>query len=292
MKYHIQTIKGDTIISNLDPIELEIANKCTSESEQFQDSTGHLVRHGKKSINSVIIYLATDDKKITGKIFKKYQEIFSYFTELFISSHDQIKQSEHSITRRLKHNLVTYNSHILQELYQLVPQEELLALDGKKQLKAIQQALLKNPNRTSQSFLRVLKNAILEKAEFDVFDKLYKTDPGLSFYVHPVHKIILMTLNSFWLDFLELEIEVDIQSTNKKLLLDYNSFSVALGHIFDNATKYALPKTKISVWFYENVIEDHFDINIDMISLKVDNCDKEKIFQEGFSAKYAQEKVS
>lgn len=72
MKYHIQTIKGDTIISNLDPIELEVANKCTSESEQFRDSTGQIVRHGKKSINSVIIYLATDDKKITGKIFKKY----------------------------------------------------------------------------------------------------------------------------------------------------------------------------------------------------------------------------
>lgn len=290
MKYLIQNIKGETILSNLDPSDLEIANRCTSQSEQIKDMHQQLIRHGKIISDKSIIYLSTTDKKITGKIFKKYQEIYSFFSNLFISSHIQIKQSELNITRRLKHNLVTYNSHILQEMYQLIPQEEITAIDGKSQLKKIQQILIKNPVKTSQSFLRVLKNAILEKAEFDVFDKLYKTDPILSFYEHPIHKIIFMTLNSFWLDFLELEIEVEIMSTNKKLILDYNSFSVALGHIFDNATKYVLPKTKISIWFYENIMDDHFDINIDMISLKVDPCDKEKIFQEGVSANYAKEK--
>ena len=185
---------------------------------------------------------------------------------------------------------MTYNSHILQEIYQLIPQEEITSIDGKSQLKKIEQVLTKNPTNTSQSFLRILKNASLEKAEFDVFDKLYKTDPKPSFYEHSIHKIIFLTLNTFWLDFLELEIEVDIRSTNKLVIIDYNSFSVALGHIFDNAIKYALPNTKITIAFYENVLDDHFDINIDMISLKLNPCDKEKIFQEGFSGDYAKQK--
>jgi len=111
----------------------------------------------------------------------------------------KIKQAELSVTRRLKHNLVTYNSHILQEIDQLIPQEEITAIDGKSKLKRIQQVLQQNPVKASESFLRVLKNASLEKAEFDVFDKLYKTDPILSFYEHSSHKIIFMTLNSFWL---------------------------------------------------------------------------------------------
>lgn len=289
MKFLILNNRGDTILSNLDTSEMLLASSCSSQSEQIKLNNQN-VRHGKIAYGDSVVYLLSKDEKITGKIFKKYQEIFLFFSNLFISSHSQIRQSELNMTRRLKHNLVTYNSHILQEIYQLVPQDEITSIDGKSQLLKIEQALSKDLNKTSQALLRILKNASMEKAEFDVFDKLYKTDPTPTFIEHSIHKIIFLTLNTFWLDFLELDIEVDIQSTNKKVVLDYNSFSVALGHIFDNATKYALPKSKISIWFYENVMEDHFDINVDMVSLKVNECDKEKIFQEGVSGECAKEK--
>jgi signal transduction histidine kinase len=289
MKYLIKNNKGDTILSNLNASELELAHSCSSQSEQISINKQKF-RHGKLALEDCSIYLLTNDEKITGKIFKKYQEIFSLFSNIFNSSHSQIRQSELNMTRRLKHNLVTYNSHILQEIYQLIPQDEITSIDGKSQLKKIDQALSKNTSKTSQAFLRILKNASLEKAEFDVFDKLYKNDSTPAFIEHSIHKIILLTINTFWLDFLELGIDVEIQSTNKKVILDYNSFSVALGHIFDNSVKYALPNSKISIWFYENVMDDHFDINIDMISLKVCDSDKEKIFQEGVSGECAKEK--
>lgn len=288
MKYLIRNLKGEIILTNLDPSELDFALSCNSTSEQIINSpTGQLFRHGMINSGKATIYLKTNDKKITGKVFRKYQEVFALFSDLFIDSHCRIKESELNITRRLKHNLVTYNSHILQEIYQLIPQDELISLDGKSQLLKIQEILSKDLNNSSQSFLRILKNASLEKAEFDVFDRLYKTEPKLSFYEHSIHKIIFLTLNSFWLDYLELDIDVEIRQTNKMLIIDYISFSVALGHIFDNAVKYAMPRSKIIIQFFENVLDDYFDINIDMISLKVNQSDKEKIFLEGFSCDLA-----
>lgn len=291
MKYSITTHKGYILISNLDSSELVIASECSVSSELVKDSiTGNLYRHGKISNEKCIIYLKTSDPKVVGKIFKKYQEIFSFYSDLYFSLYSQISENELKNTRRLKHNLVTYNSHILQEIYQLVPQDKIISRDGRSQVSKIQDALIQNPEKSSQSFLRILKNASLEKAEFDVFDKLYKTDPKLSLYEHSVHKIILLTLNSFWLDFLEREIDVEIQATNKTLMLDYNSFSVALGHIFDNATRYVLHNSKIQIQFYENVMNGQFEIKIDMTSLKVEKFEKEKIFFEGFSGSHSQQK--
>ena len=80
MKYLIQNMRGETILSNLDPSELEVANSCKSSSEQIlNSSTKQQMRHGKLASAKSIIYLSTNDQKITGKIFKKYQEIFTFF---------------------------------------------------------------------------------------------------------------------------------------------------------------------------------------------------------------------
>ena len=286
MKYQIKSNTGEVLLSNLSSEELELVERCNCISQQVEcPISGTYKREGKTVYNDTEIYLSTYDPKITGKVFKRYQEVFSFFCDFIVDSCSEFKQSELERTRRLKHNLVTFNTHILQELYELIPQDNIISNNGREQLDFINGAIKQDTHKAAATFLRILKNANFEKSEFDVLDRLYRKEPKVSYMEHPIHKIFMLALNSFWLDFLEKDILVSIQRTNKRIDIDYNSFTVALNHIFDNAVKYGMRGSEITIGFNENVLDGRFDINIQMFSQRVNPKNRQKIFQEGIRGK-------
>lgn len=240
-------------------------------------------RQGVSSLPNFSIYLSSDDTKITNKIFKHYLDAFKLLAEDVVRSIETAVNKESQKTRRLKHNLINHNTNILQEIYKLVSQDQFK--NGNNHQDVIQGMIQKDTRKAAYAFLKVLKYSNLMKAEFDVYEMLDQDNPFLDFTEHPLHKVVILTINPFWLDLIEKKVVITIQQFTERITIDYKSVSVALSHIFDNATKYVLPYSEFRITF-ENYL-DHIVIKFDMISLKVEHDELESIFKENVSGKWA-----
>jgi len=70
----------------------------------------------------------------------------------------EIAKTEAHKTRRLLHNLISLNAHALQELYSVVPQDELGGLVGiKSQREAVNRILRQNADACATLFVKALK---------------------------------------------------------------------------------------------------------------------------------------
>jgi len=287
MDYHIISNTGKIIASNLPEERIINFQKCERESIRIIcPIRKRPLRHGKVITKKGIVYLATYDEDVTDRSFARHMEIYCNLFDSIEEIQQQISQHELKQFRRLKHNLVNYNTHILHGIYKFVSQDT-LSKGGKNQIATIENIIKSNPRDAAELILKVLKNANLEKAEYDVYDMLYKTSPILEFSNHSIHKVIYLTLISFWLDFLEKKIDVIIDVCNIDLCFDYKSISVVLGHIFDNAIKYSAPNSNLHIQFKKN--HTKFSIIFDMISLKIDPEEVDYLFNEGVSGKYSSE---
>src|SRR5690606_421850 len=135
------------------------------------------------------------------------------------------------------------------------------------------------------AYLKILKSSNLMKAEFEVYEMFNNDDPYLDFTDHQIHKVIILTLNPFWLDLVERHININIQSSYEKVYIDYKSISVALSHIFDNVSKYIMPSSELKIWFHSD--DEYVSLFFEMISLKVEDDELNKIFNETNSGRWA-----
>jgi len=285
MFYLIKSNTGQIILSNIENENLQnqIVNCKLGFERVYCKIENKQRRQGLIVHNSLTIYIASYDESLTNKIFKHKMEGISIFSKLIDLELTNAKTQESQKTRRLKHNLINHNSNILQELYKLVPQDSLRA--GNNHLELIEEFLVKDSRKAAYTYLRILKSSNLMKAEFEVYDMLNTSEPYLDFTDHQIHKVLILTLNPFWLDFAEIKVSINIQPFLEKVHIDYRSISVVLSHIFDNATKYLMPHSDFNISFDSDLKE--VSIYIKMISLKVESHEVSKIFEESNSGKWA-----
>lgn len=231
------------------------------------------------------IYFASYDENITNKIFKHYVDSIKDLLPVLLKASEEVLKLDIQKSKRLKHNLVNHTSKIHQELYRLVSQDD-LQKSRQLQLEKIEDAIKKRPRDAAYIYLRVLKSINFMKAEFDVYEMLHTPDPFLDFNKHLIHKVIMLALTPFWLDFLENNITISIEPSAENILIDYKSFSVGLSHIFDNAIKYCAPGSEVFINF--NRVENWFIIYFTMTSLQLEDDELKNIFVENYSGKWAQ----
>jgi light-regulated signal transduction histidine kinase (bacteriophytochrome) len=278
--YHI--ISEDKIIaSNLPDSHLSdfqssepSIKKCYCNIEKSEK------RHGHFKTTDGIVYLVSYDKGITNKIFRHYFNACSFFIRHMKKSKEDIKDTEEKNFKRLRHNLIGHNANILQSIYKLVPQDSLVQ-GGKNQNQVIKDIISKKQDEASSTILKVLKSANFMKSEFDVFDMINMDKPYLEFHKHSAHKITLLTLTPFWLDLLEKGVTIEIGPCHENILVDYKSISVALCHLFDNATKYISPNSIFNIYFRNYTKE--VEINLEMTSIKITDIDIVNIFNDNYS---------
>lgn len=282
---HLINQDNEVVYSNLKPEHLFSINFQKEFTQRsYCRVEKRMKRHGLRIFEGGKLYLALFNDDVTGSDFNKYthvvMSIFSSFGKL---KDENVKGQTHKF-RRLKHNLVNHNANILQEIYKLVPQEDLVK-GGRNQAKVIEKILNSKTKDSSYSLLRILKSANLMKAEFDVYDMLNNDQPFLDFQKHFIHKVVVLTLNPFWLDLIEKGITISISKCEAMVEIDYKSLSVALCHLFDNATKYTLPDSNFNIVFETE--EYHVKISFEMTSLKIEDEELKNICEENYSGHWA-----
>lgn len=185
---------------------------------------------------------------------------------------------------RLVHNLTSINAHNIQEIYDIVPQD-ILTSNLSDQLKHIEREIKRRPKKAALMFLRIAKHNIHMKSEFSIYKKLDRSNPTLDIRRHPVRKVILNVLHTFFIDFSDKNVNVLIEEYSGEIKFDYETIQVAFYHFLDNAAKYTKHNSEFEISFKEK--HEELDIIFKMESLKIEDDEVEKIYTEGYSGKNA-----
>lgn len=238
-----------------------------------------------KSVNGVIIaYTTAKDLIKSSKMFNSYLEILSLSIENLIKDQKQVQDILIKQTNILIHNLISLNAHNIQEIYNIIPQESLSnSIANKKQV--IKNVIKSNPDKAALAILKLMKNNIAMKTEFSVFAKLFEDNPKLNMKNHTIHRVLMNILYSFFPDFTDKQVEVKVHYSMAKAYFDYESIYVVFFHLIENSTKYIQNNSQFNIEFNEYINE--VEVIFDMISLKINDNEKEKIFEEGYSGEFA-----
>lgn len=282
--YHILDLEKQVLASNFPEFLIDEIYTWKAKTELVNCNSFKQKRRQKKINTSTYeLFLCTYKESLSNKKFSIYLEACKFFADDIFKKYNKAKESEVRKTKRLKHNLSTLSANINQELYTLIPHESLIR-GRRNQLDYIKKIIQRDANSAAQTVLRVLKFSNLMKAEFDVYDMLNTSTPNLDFYEHKIHKITLLTLNAFWFEIFSQGVEIKVDDCEERVIADYKSLFVIFSHIFDNTTKYIAPNSTFHISF-EN-LSSVVRIKFDMISLKVEQDEVSKVFNETYSGKW------
>lgn len=286
MYVHFAYLNDDVIFSNLPlnqnhiPAESEFV--CKLEMCPFEKKEK---RHGRVLFDGGYIYLCSYDNEITNKIFKRYFDVLKPMFLSLSSFKENLKIIEEGKTKRLKHNINNYNAKIKDELEEIIPQETIYKKDWKETFGVIEQKIISESKQTAFSLMRIIKYINLINAEMDVYELLNNPFEYLEPEVHSIHRVVGTTIRPFWLDFVQNNNPINMGMCYENVLIDYPTISVVLGHIWDNAAKYIGVNSPLNINFTTN--SEYVNVEISMQSIKVEQHECERIFEENYSGKWA-----
>ena len=281
---HLVDARGNTLHSNLAASCLACYDRTQAIVADFECTAGEKRKRGRISTKSGTAYLCSSasDCVASNRVFKRELDFYASMLDDIAKIQAGVAQRETQKLRRLFHNLISLNGHALQDFYSMIPQDKLANFAGyRSQKELVKDELTRYPDDAARLFLSALKNAAAVKSELAVFQKLYEASPTIRLMPHPIHKVVLNVANYFFQSLSDRGIFLQIDKTDALIRLDYESFQVALYHLFDNATKYAEENSRIRISF--NRVSGIFEIAIDMTSLFLEESGREKVFEEGFS---------
>ncbi len=279
MRYELISVDGRKIASTLISSDTALLLKVSAESQIMADGK---VRGGCIQSEAGKIFAFSNDPdyiKSSQKFKNTAKCILSaigYINEIAAEQ----REINNKNTTRLIHNLTSLNAHNIQEIYSLIPQEE---ISGKMKghVEYVKNTIKQNPLEASKVLLRLAKNNAAMKTEFSVFKKLFNARPELRPSFHTVHKVLMNVLYLFFPDFTDKAVDVVVDRSDAIAFFDYESMHVALYHMIDNAAKYTKPNSKL----YINIVAGSPSLTLifRMCSTKIQPGEREKIFDEGFS---------
>lgn len=279
MRYWLKLNDGTTIFKNLTVTDEKMLDSVLVESVL---SASRKQRIGKISSAGAQI-LATSSDPDCIKSSQKFKNTartilgsIKYIQEIMAAQRD----SNNRNTARLIHNLTTLNAHSIQEVYSLIPQEEISGRIN-DHLKYVVNKINADPIEASRVILRIAKNNAAMKTEFSVFKKLFIAEPHLRPTHHKMHKVLMNIFYLFYPDFTDKNVSVSIEPSEAMAFFDYESIHVALYHLIDNASKYTLPNSKLTIQILQD--RKYTSLIFKMRSTKIAPEESGRIYDEGFS---------
>ena len=283
--YHIE-IEGRVLLSNM-PKDL-VANAVSSPigREVSICPIRNIKKRWKKiPIERGSVYMCSYDEKITRKIFDHYFDALLLMQSSFSVRLQEMVQANTKSLRRLQHNVNTYNARIQDDLEELIALEDVNEKEWKRIIERVERIVSSNTKQVAVSLLKIAKNVALVNAEMDVYDYLHNSHGMLEVHKHPIHKVVKLSLQPFFLDFLEKDVTIEFGSCKDFVLIDFASISVVLGHFWDNAVKYSIDNDKISIEYFSQ--KDVVTMKVTMVSLHITDDDFKNMFEEGYSGYWA-----
>jgi len=201
---------------------------------------------------------------------------------------NETKAEAKNQAKRLIHNLTTLNAKNTQAVYLSIPQTLMNEYKNnssstKELISKLENHIDKEKEVAVRSLLQIAKNSMQFKSEINVYNALINNDFRLRVMAHSIHRVMMNAFYVFFPDFTDSFVFVDIQKTNGFVLVDYDTFQVALYYIIENASKYIKPHTELKVSFKIDKVLKKTTMTFDMISLRIKKEEMELIFKDGYS---------
>ena len=271
----------DATISNLDNPGIACAGTCSVVNELVNcQVTGKRRRRGVTDTPFGKLYLCTDEVLKSSRLFREKVRAFSEMAPFVGRAREEATHEVSNDVNRLIHNLITLNAQTIQAVYRVVPQDDFNQKDRESLIRAVAKKLSRSTDQTASLVISLLKNANLEKTEFAVYRKLVEKEP-VNYRSYPIHKVLMLVLNTYWNALRKKELSVRVGECTERVRVDYDTIVASLVHLFDNTSKYALPKSRLDIVF--EVTSDSVSLVLDMVSLRIGPNEVQKIFDEGFS---------
>lgn len=283
--YHIE-IEGRVMLSNM-PKEL-VALAATApigREVTFCPVKKIKKRWEKVAVDGGTVYMCSYDSSMTRKIFEHYFDALLMLQSSFCVRLQEMVQGNTTSLRRLQHNVNTYNAKIQDDLEELIALEDVGEKDWKRIIDRVEKIVANNTKPVAVALLKIAKNAALVNAEMDVYDYLHNAKGMLEIHRHPIHKVVKLSLQPFFLDFLEKGVSIEFGTCKDCVMIDFASVSVILGHFWNNAVKYSVNNAQIGIEY--SCQKDIVTMKVTMASLLITDEDLENIFEEGYSGYWA-----
>ena len=238
--------------------------------------------------NTFLELMVCSDMSKTTKLFRDDVDAIMYGSKTLISIAESTRKSVINETsqrvNRVIHNLKSINAHAIQELYTLVPQNQLLK-NVKENPKIVENIIKSNTRLAAVTFFRMAKYNMSIKAEFSIYEKLLLGDVRLNVQEHNIRDVVMIVLYMFFGDFSAKNVYIEVEDFYEKISFDFESFQIAIYHIIENAAKFIAPKTNAKISF--RIEKSNVLVIFEMKSLYIQPGEEDEIFNEGYSGEIA-----
>lgn len=272
------------IINEMQNTEIDLANHAlqltTTSKQKINGIETRFSKISNESHTAIGITTERDYLKST-KIFHTYLGLFLTEGKKFSDQLKLIQEREENKFKRLIHNLRSQNAKIMQEVYYIALQENLIGR-ANNVLSYIENEVLNEPRATAKALLEILKCSSAQRAEFSAFDKIDGNVNLLTKQRHKIHQVVMNVFYLFFSDFSDKRVKCTVEKTELQGYFDYESIQVCLYHIVENSAKYTMPGSELLVHFKNNN-NNYIEIIFEMISINIAQDEVQKIKDEGYS---------
>ncbi|AOM01188.1 hypothetical protein BFX80_07580 [Cobetia marina] len=145
---------------------------------------------------------------------------------------------------------------------------------------SIKSVIHNDDEKIAKLIIYLLKIETLKKSEILVYNKIFNKDKPDPFQFS-IHKVVMLVMNIFLEDFKDKEVYVALGECYEVIYADFDVVAAALTHIFHNAQKYILPKSKMDISFQK--VDGFLEVTFRMTSLRVKEDERIRIFEKDYS---------
>jgi len=289
LKFQLWNPAGRMVASYLDANKLPPVFKARIIENYTEAGFRNIYR--KNEMGSVRIVVKETDPLFIGPrarvlVSEIYLSLIPKFKQIETSS----RQHYDSIIRRFAHNLIKFQARFKGNFIRLIS-DTARARPYNEFRTEVEKRILANTAVAAQDVCQMSHRAVDLDAQIEtlrIISGYAEASDGDSRIKEDIQKTIFRISNPFIEEFKEKGINIVInipsaKSGEEKVLIEPSLFNAAIWQLLDNASKYALSGTDITI--NANMVAHPQKIYFEMISVCIEEDETEQIFLEGYKGR-------